>query len=391
MRVGLTLSFISLAILELAARALIFVMPALGDPWSGRIGATMNGELVRQMEAEIPAIARRQELYVPDRRLFWRLASDVNLQVENQLFETRGAPVVWTIRTNDIGFRGPRIPDDVSGLRILTLGDSCTFGFRVAEEAAYPARLRDACTSRDRQAVVLNAGVPGYTSHQGRLLLESLVDTYHPNVVTIAFGTNDRESDPLSDAERSAWLDTFIGRLTYESARSGVYRALSALLVRPPSPAAAARRVRVDVAAFRENVNAMIARARHASARVVLIDLVFVGPIYLETLQSLAAQWNVPLMDGRAILDSAYAAIESGTAYQNEAKAWRRFYVENILSIRPVYFDRTFYERKYATEREQQQFITMMADPIHPSAIGHHAVSDALAPVVCPPEHDQRP
>jgi hypothetical protein len=52
--------------------------------------------------------------------------------------------------------------------------------------------------------------------------------------------------------------------------------------------------------------------------------------------------------------------------------------------VRPVYFDQSFYAEHYASERAEQQFITLMADPIHPNAIGHHALADALVPLVCP-------
>ena len=72
-------------------------------------------------------------------------------------------------------------------------------------------------------------------------------------------------------------------------------------------------------------------------------------------------------------------------AYQAEAEAWRRFWIDNVVSIRPVYFDRDFYARHYGSEREERQFITLMADPIHPNALGHHVLADALAPLVCPP------
>ena len=52
-------------------------------------------------------------------------------------------------------------------------------------------------------------------------------------------------------------------------------------------------------------------------------------------------------------------------AYREEAQAWL-----------------DFYQRHYATDRQMQQFITLMADPI--DAIGHHVLADALAPLVCP-------
>lgn len=381
---GLALAAASLVVLELGARALLVVAPGLADPWTGHAGASVNASLVRQMEGDLPNVTGRRTLYVPDRRLFWRLAPDVDMEVRNEVLETRGAPVTWKIRTNDLGFRGAPFAHDAA-FRVLTLGDSCTFGFRVAEEATYAARLGPLCASRTgRTTAVLDAGVPGYTSHQGRRQLAELLDVVRPDVVTIAFGTNDRETDRLTDAERSAWLDMVPGRLTYESGRSAVFRLLSGLLVRPDTSGDAARRTRVDVTSFGQNVDAMIALAKARGARVVLVDLVFVGPIYRDALEALAARWELPLVDGRATLDTAYTRIEAGTAYRDEADAWRRFYVENVTSMRPVYFDKEFYARHYTDERAGQQFLTLMADPIHPNAIGHHALADALATFVCP-------
>ena len=71
-------------------------------------------------------------------------------------------------------------------------------------------------------------------------------------------------------------------------------------------------------------------------------------------------------------------------AYREEAQAWLDFYHEHVVAVRPVYFDPDVYQRHYATDRQTQQFITLMADPIHPNAIGHHVLADALAPLVCP-------
>ena len=73
-------------------------------------------------------------------------------------------------------------------------------------------------------------------------------------------------------------------------------------------------------------------------------DLAYVGPIYREVLQELASRENVPLIDGRVVLDDAFAQIERVAAYQAEVDAWKRFYTANVVSLRPVYFDREFYE-----------------------------------------------
>ncbi len=390
LRAPLLLSAVVAAVLlglELAARGLLVLMPSIGDPWAGGIGARSQGELVRQMEGDLEVVSERQRLYQHDRRLFWRLAPYVDMTVENGTFELRDAPPLrWTIRTNRDGFRGAAMPGDREGTRVVALGDSCTFGFRVEEEDSYAARLARACGAPSSPLHVLNAGVPGYTSHQGKVLLAELLDAYHPDVVTIAFGANDREKDVLSDAERAAFFDRPLGRVFSAVGDLGLYRLLAGLLPQPaPAPAASALQLRVDAAAYRQNVEEMIVLAQRASARVVLVDLVFFGPVYRDTLRALATRWNVPLVDGRALLDDAFERISRGEAYRGEAERWREFCENHVASVRPVYFDADFYRRRYATEQQQRQFMMLMADPIHPNAIGHHVIADALMPLVCPP------
>src|SRR5438552_2980989 len=103
-----------------------------------------------------------------------------HLQVENSAFRVRDGPLRWTIHTDHRGFRSPAVPVERTGLRILTLGDSCTFGFRVNDADTYPARLMRACAAHapGGRVHVLDAGVPGYTSYQGRRLLPALLATY---------------------------------------------------------------------------------------------------------------------------------------------------------------------------------------------------------------------
>ena len=43
--------------------------------------------------------------------------------------------------TNGLGLRGAEICDDAS-IRVLAIGDSCTSGWRVADDESYPARLQ---------------------------------------------------------------------------------------------------------------------------------------------------------------------------------------------------------------------------------------------------------
>ena len=61
----------------------------------------------------------------------------------------------FSVSTNSQGFRSPEIQANKSGLRILCLGDSVTFGWGVEEEESYPALL-----AKSLNAEVINAGIP---------------------------------------------------------------------------------------------------------------------------------------------------------------------------------------------------------------------------------------
>ncbi len=103
---------------------------------------------------------------------------------------------VGNVRTTPVtinaeGFRSPEIREDDSR-RILMLGDSCTFGWRVKAHETYPAvfqRLLDESQPAPGYQVI-NTGHPGYTAYQGKVLLSDRGLALEPYIVTVAFGFN---------------------------------------------------------------------------------------------------------------------------------------------------------------------------------------------------------
>ncbi len=101
---------------------------------------------------------------------------------------------------NEAGFRSREfVPKTPSTVRVLALGDSCTFGIRavgddiVSIREPYPQRLERLVAARvgPGRVEVLNAGVPGYSSFQGVMLLRTKLRGLHPDVITVRFGWND--------------------------------------------------------------------------------------------------------------------------------------------------------------------------------------------------------
>lgn len=95
--------------------------------------------------------------------------------------------------TNSLGFRGPEPPADAASadLRVLSLGDSNTFGRGVGETETHPIQLEAELRRRGATAVVWNSGVCGYDTAQALATLRRFGPALRPNVVTLGWLEND--------------------------------------------------------------------------------------------------------------------------------------------------------------------------------------------------------
>ncbi len=100
---------------------------------------------------------------------------------------------------NHAGFRTHEFEPKKPGVyRILVLGDSTTFGMIAAPtfeyiDEPYPERLERLVAERNGpgKVEVLNAGVAGYNSYHGVMLLRTRLRGLHPDLITVRFGWND--------------------------------------------------------------------------------------------------------------------------------------------------------------------------------------------------------
>ncbi|TFG92634.1 MAG: hypothetical protein E4H11_09205 [Myxococcales bacterium] len=101
---------------------------------------------------------------------------------------------------NSEGFRGEEWRAKAPGVyRILALGDSCTFGLIAREsfgfvKQPYPIKLQRLVERRIGNGVLeaLNAGVPGYNSFHGVMLLRTRLRDLDPDLTTVRYGWNDQ-------------------------------------------------------------------------------------------------------------------------------------------------------------------------------------------------------
>lgn len=121
------------------------------------------------------------EIYAADPKLYWKLKPN-----QNCFTKIDHKPV----RINSLGTRGPEFdPVKPPGtLRILSLGDSRTFGWGLAETEAYSGLLeqylRDELGQK-RRIEVINAGVNAWSFSQMLVYFKDIALTYSPDVVIL--------------------------------------------------------------------------------------------------------------------------------------------------------------------------------------------------------------
>jgi lysophospholipase L1-like esterase len=88
-------------------------------------------------------------------------------------------------------------------IRYLALGDSFTAGTGNAPSAAFPSRLASLWRAHGRTVTLKNAAVNGYTTADVLEQEIPQVAPFHPTVVTLAVGANDRVHGWSADVYRS--------------------------------------------------------------------------------------------------------------------------------------------------------------------------------------------
>ncbi|HWP64990.1 MAG TPA: GDSL-type esterase/lipase family protein [Candidatus Limnocylindria bacterium] len=200
--------------------------------------------------------------------------------------------------TNALGLRDAELVDD-GRLRILAIGDSCTFGWGVAQDDAYPqqlqARLDESTPGRYR---VINAGVPGYTSQHGVRYLRERGLALRPAVVVAGYGFNDIV--PGGDVRASlAWQRRIMPLLRLDDAlldHSRLWRWVRHETLRPPPPDLP---LRSTPAQYGADIREIVRLAREAGAQPVLLD--FLHPAspqraHVAALHAAARELDVPLV-----------------------------------------------------------------------------------------------
>jgi lysophospholipase L1-like esterase len=198
------------------------------------------------------------------------------------------------IRINSIGLRGPKLRQD-GAVRILALGDSCTFGYVVSESASYPAVLQKLLDDRGgpTRYEVLNAGVEGYTSWQGLIYLRERGLALNPAIVIFGYGFNDatRDGDIVASLEQERRFSSFFRLSDWLLDRSTLW----AWLLSGEHPKGAAR---VPPERFEANLREIARLTREHGAKPIAISFSVTqkDAAYGAALQNAAATGDFPVV-----------------------------------------------------------------------------------------------
>ena len=269
-------------------------------------------------------------------------------------------------RINSAGYRGPlRSEEKAPGSkRVVTLGDSSTFGVRVCQDETYPARLERELGGPE----VLNFGVIGFTAFQGAQLLEGRVLAYHPDVVVLAFGAfNEARPAVTMDVDTryavTSQLNAIVVRWRDRLRDLRLLQLVQTTLASPVDPAEiervkqavddVAKHQRADFVpnqtaeSFERSLQQMVERSRAAGAEVVLVSPPRnasneaswpVFDKYDRAIRRVSEDMGVPLVDVR----SAFRAVPDGDKTLlldgvHPSPAGHRYYAQLLAAkIRPL-------------------------------------------------------
>jgi lysophospholipase L1-like esterase len=287
------------------------------------------------------------EVFKRDSELFWRIRPS---QVVKSRFFERGE-----YRINSGGMRGEELKRRSETNIIAALGNSCTFGWQVAEDSCYLNLLVNKLNHANNKYMALNAGIPGYSSFQGSLFYQSDVSHFSPAVTLIMFGWNDQwpAANDIPDHEQempsslTLALQNSVNRLrTYRLLRRAILGAsepeLDSLL------SAGANRRRVSPEDFSKNI-VTICKQVQASGGI---------PVLLSS----------PIPDIRTYYGPGhYSPLHERHELYN-------------LEIRRLAFDRNYLLVDLAAEFDQHDdlFTDAKRDPIHFNEKGHALAAEMI-------------
>jgi lysophospholipase L1-like esterase len=325
-----------------------------------------------------------------DPYLFWKFKPD-------QVLDAKGV-YRKPVSINSKGFRGPEFSEPKPGgtFRIICIGDSSTFGWSVGEDETYAYYLERLLNQKYPWGWfdVLNLGVTGYSSRQGRELFSRQAVHLEPDLVIFAFGPNDRLPALKSDAahlRESTWavgrVQVFLNRIqVYKLIKSGVIyieNRVQGLSLDPATFISGLVR-KVNQEEFAENSAEVKRLCDRIGAGLILVNVDYPSePMDPATrlVKNEALKAGVPCPAEWRFWDSSALIQEIANELDVPALDLRRLFSDylELLQDGDGDQDRAGAKRKQVgalVEKEPWRYL--MVDNGHPDAWGHELIATAL-------------
>lgn len=289
------------------------------------------------------------QFYLKDKNLFWRFRP--NQTIQSDFF------VEGVYQINSYGLRDVKYSKEkpAGTFRVICLGNSCTFGWRVKLEETYPKQLEKLLnTDLDyKKYEVINAGVTGYSSFQGKRFLRDQILKLKPDLITVCYGWNDLlpAAFGIEDRNQKMAPQIFLD-IQNLLGQTEVYRFIRGLVL---------SRFQVKKTG---NSSEMIPRV---SPQDFLNNLLEISLI--------ANQENVPLI----FLTTPIASLEAfwGAGKVSKTHQWHQVYNNIILNL-PLSSDAYIFDAAALFENRKNVYDKPQDDFIHYNSIGHRLIAENL-------------
>jgi len=286
-----------------------------------------------------------------------------------------GAEDVWggvRVRINDKGLRGPELdyPKSPGVIRILYLGDSVPFGFKIARPGStFPYGVEAILEHQLGRAIeTVNTGVGGYSPWQEFRVLAGEGILYDPDLVVVSFVLN----DVTEKFDLIRFGGTSEGHQLVRSVRSRLDRALSHTAIGTVGRRWVARlRFGDDVQSGAEALSAL--RAQQLALEPERPEVGRAWRVTLESLDQIVSfcrERELPVWI--AVFPYAFQ-LSDAERLSAPQRALRRFAAERdvpFVDLLPAFAQ--------AVERGEP-IAEYFADEMHPSARGHALAADVIA------------
>jgi len=280
--------------------------------------------------------------------------------------------VTFRITSNTDGFRTREFIRKKAGtFRIVTLGDSTTFGWGVDPGYTWQ-HLLEKRLARDMSGIeVLNLGLPGFTTRHGLGVMRHYALKLEPDLIILGFGANDgrhllRSADAVLAAD-----DAFLGAMRWTLLKLQAVRLLRSWIfsvydpfksiVPPEGQPRPSRAPSVPLDQYRQNLQTMICLAKEHGASAVLLSLCSYDE-YARVMREIAATSRLPFVDAKDIFFGSLERIKAGMVHPEEAAYQRALYGDEAMA--------------------RNQWLYVTSDGCHPHRTGTNLIADALADAV---------